>query len=209
MKKILFIVMLVLVSLSSLVANEINKRKVYALECSNNLVFTVSLEEGVAWLFLPEDTLSFKAEDSKRCNKFSKGDNFIGFKDDLAYLKLNAKTYHCQNNRKKSIIEKAKLDGYDFRATGNEPGWTLLIIGDTIIYSGDYGTTNYTFKKSKYITNKEEKYTIYTANTKEHKLSLKLEGKACLDTMSDDSYETSVSLEIDGKKLLGCGMALH
>ena len=153
--------------------------------------------------------MSFKAEDSKRCSKFVKGDNFFGIKEQMAYLKLDEKTYHCKNIVKKAIWEKAKLQGYDFRAVGNEPGWTLLIAGDNLSYNGDYGQIKYRFKKASIDTNPQEKYTIYTADENNHKIVVKLEAKKCSDTMSGDKFETTVTLDIDGKKLRGCGKSLH
>jgi uncharacterized membrane protein len=190
-------------------AKDTKELKAYYFICNNNFEFVASLQDGEAWLFLPDETLSFKAEDSKRCNKFVKGDSFFGIKNQLAYLKLDKNTYHCKNNPKKAVWERAKLQGYDFRAVGNEPGWTLLIAGDNISYNGDYGATKYRFKKANIDTNMQKKQTVFSADENGHKIRIKLEAKKCLDTMSDDSYETSVSLEIDGKKLRGCGMALH
>ena len=203
--RLIYILVFLLVSL----VDAQNTKKVYVLECSNNLEFAVSLENGKAWLFLPHKTINFKAEDSKRCNKFSDGKNFIGFKEDLAYLKLDSKTYHCQNNRKKAIWERVKLDGYDFRATGNESGWNLLISSNTLVYNGDYGVTKYRFENAIIQTNEKKKFTIYNAISSKHVLVLKLESKECKDTMSDDIYETTVTLEIDSKVLHGCGRALH
>ena len=205
--KIILLTLLLLIQ--TLLANEIKELKAYVFTCNNNLEFVASLENGTAWLFLPQKTLSFKAEDSKRCNKFVKGDNFFGIKEQMAYLKLDGKTYHCKNNPKKVVFEKAKLQGYDFRATGNEPGWSLLIVGDELSYVGDYGQTKYSFKKVQIDTNQKEKYTIYKADENNHKIIVKLELKKCSDTMSDDTFETTVSLKVDNKKLNGCGKALH
>jgi len=193
----------------TVIAKEVKELKAYSFTCNKGLNFVASLEDGRAWLFLPKETLSFKAEDSKRCNKFVKDDNFFGIKEQMAYLKLDGETYHCTNNPKEAVFEKAKLQGYDFRATGNEPGWSLLIAGDELSYDGDYGQTKYRFKKAIIDTNMQEKNTIYKADENNHKIIVKLEAKKCSDTMSDDEFETTVTLNIDGKKLNGCGVALH
>ena len=193
----------------TVIAKDVKELKAYVFTCNDSLEFVASLEDGYAWLFLPKETLSFKAEDSKRCNKFVKDDNFFGIKEQMAYLKLDGKTYHCTNQPKKAVFEKAKLQGYDFRATGNEPAWSLLIAGDELSYDGDYGQTKYRFKKASIDTNAQEKYTVYTADENNHKIIVKLEGKKCSDTMSDDTFETTVTLTIDSKILNGCGKSLH
>jgi len=203
------IVLTLLLLTQMLVAKDIKELKAYSFTCSDNLEFVASLEDGRAWLFLPQETLSFKAVDSKRCNKFVKGDNFFGIKKQMAYLKLDKKTYHCTNNAKKAVFEKAKLQGYDFRATGNEPGWSLLIAGDELSYDGDYGKTKLRFKKAHIDTNPHELYTTYEANENNHKIFVKVEAKKCSDTMSGDTFETTVTLIVDLKKLRGCGRALH
>ena len=61
----------------TVIAKEVKELKAYSFTCNNGLSFVASLEDGRAWLFLPKETLSFKAEDSKRCNKFVKDDNFF------------------------------------------------------------------------------------------------------------------------------------
>ena len=193
----------------TVIAKDVKELKAYVFSCNNNLEFVASLEDGYAWLFLPKETLTFKAEDSKRCNKFVKGDNFFGIKDQMAYLKLDGKTYHCTNNPRRAVFEKLKLQGYDFAAGGNEPGWSLVIAGDELSYDGDYGQTKYRFKKAQIDTNIKEKYTIYKADENNHKIIVKLEAKECADTMSDDISETTVTLTIDSKILNGCGKSLH
>jgi len=202
--KLLFILVFFL---NALVLNA--QDKTYVFECDKNLNFVASIENGEAWLFMPEKTLNYKAEDSKKCNKFVDGENFIGIKGEVAFLKIDNKTYHCSNNRKESVFEAAKLRGFDFMALGNEPGWTLLIKGNEIFYNGDYGSTYHRFKDAKMTTNQEKRFSIFKAKKDSHVITLKLEAKKCNDTMSDDTFETTVSIEIDSKTLNGCGKSLH
>ncbi len=204
--KFLYILILLF---SASILNAENKDRTYVFNCNKELSFVASIEDGVAWLFMPEKTLNYKAEDSKKCNKFVDGDDFIGIKDQVAFVKIGKQTYHCTNNPKEAVFESAKLRGFDFMALGNEPGWTLLLMGNEIFYNGDYGSTYYRFKDAKLTTNQEKRFSIFEASKGTHKIVLKLEAKECKDTMADDTYETTVNIDINGKKLNGCGKSLH
>jgi hypothetical protein len=43
----------------------------------------------------------------------------------------------------------------------------------------------------------------------EHQAVIRIEGRACGDTMSDETFESTVTVTLDGKKYRGCGRALH
>ena len=194
---------------SANILNANNQDRTYVFNCNKELSFVANIGGGEAWLFMPQKTLNYKAQDSKKCDKFVDGDDFIGIKGQVAFVKIGEQTYHCTNNPKEAVFESAKLRGFDFMALGNEPGWTLLIKGNEIFYNGDYGSTYHRFKNAKLTINQEEKNSIYEANLDTHKIVLKLQAKKCSDTMADETYETTVNIEIDGKKLNGCGKSLH
>jgi uncharacterized membrane protein len=43
----------------------------------------------------------------------------------------------------------------------------------------------------------------------EHQAVIRIEGRACGDTMSDETFEATVTVTLNGKKYRGCGRALH
>ena len=114
------------------------------------------------------------------------------------------------NNRTKAIWEHAKLNGVDFRAVGNEPGWYLEIRnGDTILFVGDYGNFRYKFVTPEPLTNQLERRTIYRTKANGKSLTVIIEGRQCRDTMSGESFGATVSVTLDQNTYLGCGRALH
>jgi uncharacterized membrane protein len=115
----------------------------------------------------------------------------------------------CVNNRRRAIWEHAKLDGADFRAVGNEPGWHLEIHHDRIILVADYGATTYEFDTPHPIEDRTARETTYRTTNDSHSLTLLLEGRRCTDTMSGEEFEVTVTVTLNGRMLKGCGRPLH
>ena len=117
----------------------------------------------------------------------------------------------CKNNRAKAIWEHAKLSGVDFRALGNEPSWVLEIVnGNTIIFSTFFDRINVNvFKKPEPEVDQSAPKTRYKTKNELHNLIITISGKSCQDTMSGESFESSVKVELDNKLFIGCGRTLH
>lgn len=183
----------------------------YVYKCSDGYNFTARVENENVWLFLANQTIKLPHVISGSGEKYSEGDKLFWSKGEEALLELASEKHQgCINNRAKAIWEHAKLNGWDFRAVGNEPGWHLLISkGNGIILVSDYGTKTNRFKTAESIINQTSRTTTYYAQENGHILELILKGEKCLDTMSDESYETTVTVILDGKTFNGCGRALH
>jgi uncharacterized membrane protein len=116
----------------------------------------------------------------------------------------------CELNRRESIWEAAKLNGVDFRAVGNEPGWVLEISERTkLLFRYDYDASLIEAIASDINPDPEARETVFTAGTASGLLVITLRGQICSDTMIDESYETAVSIELGDRSFLGCGRALH
>ena len=186
-------------------------QKTLVYECSNAFFFTARIKDKNVWLFLPKKTLSLTHVPSASGAKYSDGLITFWTKGDLALLETGDQTYHdCKNNRAKAIWEGAKLDGIDFRAVGNEPGWYLEITdGDKIVFVSDYGNYRYEFTSPEPLTDQQERKTTYKTHVDGKNLTVLIEGRRCRDSMSDESFKTTVSVTLDQKKYQGCGRALH
>jgi len=103
----------------------------------------------------------------------------------------------------------AKLGGADFRAVGNEPGWSLTIAHDSIVLVTDYGETRLAFPSPPVEELPQGRRSVYRARSPGHTLEVVLEAGGCRDSMSGDAFETTVTLTLDGRALRGCGRALH
>ena len=165
-----------------------------------------------AWVFLPGETVKLPVVVSASGAKFSNGKITYWSSKDEALLEYKGKEYkQCKVNRKQSIWEDAKLRGVDFRAVGNEPGWTLEIRNsEQILFVTNYDQDRYTFPAPEPVSNAATRSTEYKTSADGNTLIVTLEGRQCDDTMADDeSYPTTVSIQLDGRHYMGCGMPLH
>ena len=116
----------------------------------------------------------------------------------------------CEHDRRASIWEHAKLNGVDFRAVGNEPGWVLEIReGVRLDLSYDYGQSSLSVPITESRSDAETRTTTYTGSAGGRTLIVTLSGRGCSDTMSDETFPTRVEVAFDERKLSGCGRPLH
>ena len=185
--------------------------KTFVYKCDDAFSFVARIENDIVWLFLPHKTLSLPQVPSGSGAKFSDSVSLFWAKGDSAILEYNNASHrNCINNRKKAIWEHAKLNGVDFRAIGNEPGWYLEIRnGRTILFVSDYGNSRYEFETPEPMTNQQERRTIYQTAADGKSLTVVLEGRLCHDTMSGESFGATVRITLDQNTYQGCGRALH
>jgi len=183
----------------------------YVYHCADNKSFVARIEAEKAWVFLPTKTLSLPQIPAASGSKFSDGSATFWNKGKTAIFENTAQIYkNCTNNRAQAIWEHAKLNGVDYRAVGNEPGWSLEITHDqTTIFTSHYGQDRYEFETSKPLIDTASHTSEYQLKNNAHTLSITLSAKPCADTMSDRSFSSTVSIRLDNKKFTGCGQALH
>ena len=185
--------------------------KTFVYHCNETYRFIARMENNNVWIFLLGQTVSLSPITSASGAKYTNGDITFWIKDEEAFLETPQQTYrNCKNDRRAAIWEHAKLNGVDFRATGNEPGWYLEITrGQNILFVSDYGQNRYTFKTPEPETHPTQPQTIYHTQNNQHKLTITLEGRRCQDTMADEVYATTVTITFNEKTYRGCGRALH
>ena len=180
----------------------------YVFTCGNKFNFVARIEGNRAWLFLPGETVeTFKVND----NLYRSLEASLRLEGDLARIDTTQGNYdNCRNNRRLAIWEQAKLDGADFRATGNEPGWTLEIREQSkLILVTDYGSSRLEFDLPDPDTDADARTTRYKIEQTGQELLVTISGEPCSDSMSDETFESSVEVVLNGKTLRGCGRALH
>ncbi len=185
--------------------------RTFVYECSDGLAFTARIEGDKAWLFLPSGTINLPHVEAASGAKYSDGSVTFWSKGESAMLEgTKQPRTECNNDRAKAIWEDAKLRGADFRATGNEPGWYLEISREYgILLVTAYGSERYQFAPTEPSSDSASRKTTYETAQAGHELKVTLEGRRCMDTMSGAKFETAVTVIIDGKRLDGCGKALH
>ena len=87
-----------------------------------------------------------------------------------------------------------------FRATGNEPGWALVIEAGTVTYTGDYGATTLTgdLPAPEASTGPARRYTL-------EGLTFTVADQLCHDAATGMPYPATVTLETGDASLPGCG----
>lgn len=188
----------------------INTSTTYVYECPDGTNFTANIKGEKAWLFLPGKTLSLAHVSAASGAKFSDGTTTFWSKGQEAYLESRDKVArNCTNNPQLAIWEHAKLGGVDFRAVGNEPGWYLEIRPEVIYYVGDYGNTRHIVARPEPITDQSARQTMYLARNDKEVLQILIEGTSCIDSMSGETFESTVTVWIDDNNYHGCGRPLH
>lgn len=108
----------------------------------------------------------------------------------------------------RNVWHAAKLRGVAFRAIGQEPGWLLeMSTGDNILLVTDYGQTRTSYPYVEPEVFQDQHKSVFTV--KQNEFSVTLEGLNCMDSMSGEQFEVSVTIELNGNQLKGCGRALY
>ncbi len=186
--------------------------RVMVLRCDDGLGFVAELGPGSAWLFLPGGTVELARVANGREQRFEGAGHRFQAQGEEARLWTPDHRDHgtCRNDRRRVPWERAKLDGVDFRAVGNEPGWSLEIReGASILLVTDYGARRGLFSDPRLETDPATRRSRFTARRDGERLEVILEPGPCADTMADETYETRVTVILDGRTLRGCGQALH
>ena len=184
----------------------------YVFECQADVSIVARIEPEKAWLFIPGTTLRLPlVRSTPDARQYASDSDALSISGDKASITTSTGSWSgCINNRARAIWEHAKLNGVDFRATGNEPGWYLEISGGSgILLVTDYGQARHHFKSASVEPVAQHSTTTYTADNRDHRLKVIVSADNCRDSMSGESFPAKVSVFLDGRHLVGCGRALH
>jgi hypothetical protein len=118
-------------------------KQTFVFQCGDEVRFTARLSPVDAWVFLSEATINLSAVPGDGVKKYN-GESYtlVVSGEESTLEREGREILRCQNDRAAAIWEHAKLNGADFRAVGNEPGWNLEILaGSRIVLVSDYGAT--------------------------------------------------------------------
>lgn len=167
-------------------------------------------DQGRVWLFLPGETLSLPQVRSASGARYSDGTTSFWSKDREALVETaDTDPLSCVEDRRASIIEDAKLRGNDFWATGNEPGWTLELGPDSSVLVTAYGAERYDFATPEPTFDAPTRRTMWATEVDGRPLTVEVLGEECLDSMSDERFQVTVTVTLADHRLVGCGQALH
>lgn len=106
----------------------------------------------------------------------------------------------------KDVWHAARLRGVAFRAIGQEPGWLLEITnGQEILLVTNYGQNRIAYP---WVEPRQDTSASKTLFQVDADTSVLIEGIACTDTMSGETFAVTVTVNAGGQTLQGCGRAL-
>jgi len=104
--------------------------------------------------------------------------------------------------------DQARARGAEFRAIGQEPGWSLEIDqGRSIRYIGDYGQVQLTVPPPE-PTRDSAGAVTYRVQADSRDLTVVIREEPCQDVMSGEAFTHAVTIRLDGRELAGCGRML-
>jgi len=124
-------------------------------------------------------------------------------------LEVAGRVTTCRENRRRSILEDARARGVEFRASGNEPGWVWELLADRMVFIGAYGAERVTTSRSEAPSGGTPGGAVYAGAAEAHRLTARILAGPCVAPMSGDLSESTVEIELDGKRYRGCGEALR
>jgi putative lipoprotein len=179
-----------------------------AFDCQEGPAFVlVPVLGGDAALELDRDVRRLTRQVTASGARYSDGKVTVWNEGREARLELGGQRYRCIESRPRSIRADARLRGVDFRATGNEPGWSLEMLQDRIVFL-DQGGARVTAPRPAPQVDPASGETVYAAETDGHRIRVLIRASECIDSMSGERSESSVAVEIDGRAYRGCGYAL-
>ena len=180
-----------------------------AFECADGPAFVlVSVLGGDVALELSRDVLRLTRQPTASGARYSDGKVTVWNKGSEALLEIDGLTHRCTESPAGSIRADARLRGVDFRATGHDPGWMLEVLRDRILFVEGQGAERVTVPRPTARVDSVNGETVYAAETEGHRVRVLIRERECVDSMSGDRSEASVSVEIDGRAYRGCGYAL-
>jgi uncharacterized membrane protein len=205
-------------------------KRVLAMDCAGRHV-VLEVSDSQAWLFLPdrsvEMTQYFFNDGLVRFGHWNSGDMnpldmqvtgetgdyqmdlAVVLADESINLEERGTRIDCTVDRPESRFEAAKLGGADFRGLGNEPGWELVIWPDRMRLSYDYGNAEVQVPVTAPESLQDGTGSRFRGESDGQVLEVVLRPGPCHDSMSDQVFETRVSVSLDGRNFTGCGKALH
>lgn len=186
--------------------------RTFAYECDDSTYVVASMHHATdgIWLFLPGQTIRLPRLESEPGAKYSDGAVTFRKKGFEALISLaDGRTVRCIENRRESWFEDAKLRGMDFRAVGNEPGWTLELGPDRSVLVTDYGNTRFEFATPKPDVDAQDMTAVYRVTVDGTDIVIRTTFESCMDSMDGSQYSHRVEIQVGDDRLLGCGRGLH
>jgi membrane-bound inhibitor of C-type lysozyme len=192
------------------------EESVNSMEVSRTLVYECDQDEVVAsargkqlTLYVQERTYQLTRVVSASGEKYEVGATSFWSKGNSALITVGGSRYtNCRLDRARAPWEEARRRGVEFRGVGQEPGWLVEITpGGQILLVTGYGQQRWLFDTPDPVQTADA--TVYQTSANGKVLKITLQTDYCQDTMSGEVFENVVTVELDERRLQGCGSALE
>jgi uncharacterized membrane protein/membrane-bound inhibitor of C-type lysozyme len=181
--------------------------KTMVYDC-NGYDFIARLGPGEMAVWLPDRYVILSQVRSASGTKYVEGDIEFWSKGDEAMVTVgDQQHFNCTLVPWRVPWEDARRRGVEFRAVGNEPGWSLEIQGEKhLLFLGDYGMQRVALPNPGVQT--QGNVRRYHAITESVELQLEIVQQSCFDSMSGEPFPNQVTVTLDGDIFYGCGRDL-
>lgn len=142
--------------------------------------------------------------------RYQQGELSVWNKGDEAVVESGRGRLECTRDLSQEALTRRQRPGTMFHARGNEPGWVVNLASDrpeaTLLL--DYGEREMTLPYRVSTLDNEEARMILVSGRADTPFALRLEAKACFDSMSGQPFPAQVTLNIDGEQYRGCGQGI-
>lgn len=137
--------------------------------------------------------------------RYTDGEITFWDKGGVARIETPADTFiDCPSTRAANPVEVSRLLGYEFRAVGQEPGWQVQIApGRPMHILADYGEIE--FYTDAPAIERSNDNTIYRGEHEGRTVTVTVRDEPCEDVMSGEPFPATVTLQLDERRLQGCG----
>ena len=177
-------------------------------ECQGDVEFITRVGPGEMALWFEDRYLVLPQVRSGSGTRYEEADVVFWSKGEEAMLEVAGRSYRdCRLNPARAPWEDARRRGIDFRAIGNEPGWSLEIRGnESLLFVGDYGASKFLFNVLTRTGGSEQ--VLYEARQGDDYINVTVEENACADSMSGERSPFTVVVQLNDRRYPGCGRKL-
>lgn len=177
-------------------------------ECAD-YEFIARLGPGEMAVWLPDRYLVLSQVRSASGSKYQEGDVEFWSSGEEAMLTVAGQAYrYCTLAPQRAPWEDARRRGVDFRAVGNEPGWSLEIRDDDhlLFVGGQRMRRVASPDPGQQIVGDALTWHVVTGSAD---LRVEVVAEVCVDTMSAMEFPSRVTVTLDGQVYYGCGRDLE
>ncbi len=161
-----------------------------------------------ALLYAPDGVQELTQQIAASGAKYAGGRYLLWTKGRDIMLEVDGQRFEdCSVSGLQEILDRCWAQGYHFRASGNEPGWYLETGPRGTRVTADYGQLVLDFPGIPVESLRDGAPILREAGG--YVLRLRTAAEPCYNDMSGEPFPLSVEMELDGRKLNGCGVRLH